>query len=114
MNGVAKYVVSTSLKDAAWNNSTIIAENVAEEVSKLKQQAGQDILIAGSATLIGTLMRDNLIDEFQLLVYPVVLGKGKRLFLDGVDATLTLIETKPYDSGVVLLRYQVLPKDAAR
>jgi dihydrofolate reductase len=114
MNGVAKYVVSTSLKDATWNNSTVIAENVAEEVRALKQQPGQDILIAGSATLIGTLMRDHLIDEFQLLVYPVVLGKGKRLFLGGIDATLALIETKPYESGVVLLRYRVLPKDAAR
>ncbi|HET8908317.1 MAG TPA: dihydrofolate reductase family protein [Ktedonobacterales bacterium] len=114
MNGVAKYVVSTTLKDATWNNSTIIAENVAEEVGKLKQQPGQDILIAGSANLIGTLMRDNLIDEFQMLVYPVVLGKGKRLFPDGIDATLKLIESKPYDSGVVLLRYHVLPKDAAK
>lgn len=114
MNGVAKYVVSTTLKDATWNNSTIIADNVAEEVGRLKQQPGQDILTAGSANLIGTLMRDNLIDEFQLLVYPVVLGKGKRLFPDGIDATLKLIETKPYDSGVVLLRYYVLPKDAAR
>lgn len=114
MNGVAKYVVSTTMKDAAWNNSTIIADKVAEEVGKLKQQPGQDILIAGSANLIGTLMRDNLIDEFQMLVYPVVLGKGKRLFPDGIDATLKLIESKPYDSGVVLLRYHVLPKDAAK
>lgn len=114
MNGVTKYVVSTTLRDATWNNSTIIAESVAEEVGTLKQQPGQDILIAGSANLIGTLMRDNLIDEFQLLVYPVVLCKGKRLCPDGIDATLKLIETKSYDSGGVLLRYQVLPKDAAK
>lgn len=108
MNNVNKYVVSTTLKDPTWNNSTVIAEDVADEIAKLKQQDGQDILVAGSATLIKSLMRDNLVDEFQLLVYPVVLGHGKRLFADGVGTSLKLVESRPYDSGVVLVRYQAV------
>jgi dihydrofolate reductase len=72
----------------------------------LKRQPGQDILVAGSATLIHTLMQHHLIDEYRLLVYPVVLGGGKRLFQDGVDTTLKLVESRPVGAGVVLLRYQ--------
>ncbi len=106
MNSLPKYVVSTTLEKAEWNNSTIIKENIVEEVSKLKQQPGQDILVAGSGTLVQTLMQHDLIDEYRLLVYPVVLGKGKQLFRDGSKATLKLVETKAFSSGVVLLRYQ--------
>ncbi len=106
MNGLPKYVVSTTLKTVEWNNSHLINENVAEEVSRLKQQSGQDILVAGSATLVNTLMEHNLIDEYHLLVYPVVLGSGKRLFRDGSKATLKLVETKTFSSGVALLGYQ--------
>jgi dihydrofolate reductase len=111
MNSLPKFVVSTTLEKVEWNNSRLIKENVAEEVSKLKQQPGQDILIAGSGTLVHTLMQHDLIDEYRLLVYPVVLGSGKRLFRDGSKATLKLVETKTFSSGVVLLRYQPAGKE---
>ena len=106
MNALPKYVVSTTLKNAGWNNSTIIKEDIVEAIARLKQQSGQDLLVAGSATLIQTLMQNDLIDEYRLLVYPVLLGSGKRLFRDGGKLPLKLIETKPFSSGVVLLRYQ--------
>jgi dihydrofolate reductase len=106
MNNLPKYVVSTTLEKAGWNNSTIIKENVAAEVSKLKEQSGQDILVAGSAMLVNTLVGHELIDEYRLLVYPVVLGSGKRLFRDVTNIAMKLVETKPFSSGVVLLRYQ--------
>ena len=106
MNGLPKYVVSTTLKKAEWNNSTIIKSSVVEEVSKLKNQSGGDILVAGSMTLLHTLMEHDLVDEYRLLTYPIVLGKGKRLFTDGMAASLRLTESKPMGSGVVLLRYE--------
>jgi len=106
MNSMPKYVVSTTLKKAEWNNSTIIKSNVVEEVAGLKKQSGGDILVAGSMTLIRTLMEHDLVDEYRLLTYPIVLGKGKRLFTDGMAASLKLIESKPMGSGVVLLRYE--------
>lgn len=106
MNSLPKYVVSTTLKKVEWNNSRLIKGNIAEQVSKLKQQPGQDILIGGSGKLVHTLIQHDLIDEYRLLVYPVVLGSGKRLFKDGSNATLKLVETKTFSSGVVLLRYQ--------
>ena len=103
-----KYVVSTTLKSAAaWRNSTLISQNVVDEVRKLKEQPGKNILMDGSSVLIHTLVQHKLIDEFNLLVYPVVLGSGKRLFPTGYHAPLELIETKPYPSGVVLMRYRV-------
>lgn len=105
MNALPKYVVSTTLEKAEWNNSTIISKNVAEEVQKLKQQSGQDILVAGSATLVQALMRHDLVDEYRLLTYPVVRGSGKRLFEGGSKATLKLAEAKSFSSGVAFLRY---------
>jgi len=111
MNSLPKYVVSTTLEKVEWNNSRLIKANVAEEVSKLKQQPGQDILVAGSATLVQTLMHHDLIDEYRLLTYPVVLGSGKRLFRDGSKAALKLVETRAFSSGVVLLRYQPAGKE---
>ena len=106
MNSLPKYVVSTTLKKAEWNNSAIIKSNVAKEVSKLKNQSGGDILVAGSMTLLRTLMENDLVDEYRLLTYPIVLGKGKRLFTDGPAASLRLTESRPMGSGVVLLRYE--------
>lgn len=106
MNTLPKVVVSTTLKQVGWQNSRLITGNVAGEVSKLKQQPSEDILIAGSGTLVRTLMQDDLIDEYRLLVYPVILGNGKRLFQDGTKTALKLMETKTFSSGVVLLRYQ--------
>jgi dihydrofolate reductase len=112
MNGLPKYVVSTTLDTVEWNNSRLIKENVADEVARLKQQPGQDILVAGSAKLIRTLIDHDLVDEYRLLVYPVVLGSGKRLYGDRGKTDLKLVETKPFGSGVVLLTYQA-PRNGA-
>ncbi|MGH3117088.1 MAG: dihydrofolate reductase family protein [Gaiellales bacterium] len=107
MNSMPKFVVSTTLEEADWNNSTLIAGDVAEEVSKLKQQQGGDILVAGSGQLVRTLMLHDLIDEYRLMVFPVVLGSGKRLFADGIDMTaLNLVEATPVGSGVLILTYR--------
>ncbi len=107
MNSLPKFVVSTTLTEVAWNNSRLIKENVAEAVSQLKQQPGQDILLAGSADLVYTLMHHDLIDEYRLMVYPVVVGNGKRLFRAGsAMTTLRLLETKTLSSGIVILSYQ--------
>jgi dihydrofolate reductase len=112
MNSLPKYVVSTTLKELEWNNSRLIKGNVAEEVSNLKQEPGQDILIAGSGELVRTLMQHDLVDEYRLLVYPVVLGSGKRLFKEGSYTTLKPVETKTFNSGVVLLTYRPDKKEA--
>jgi dihydrofolate reductase len=106
MNNLPKYVVSTTLKTVEWNNSHLIKKNVADEVSKLKHPPGQDILVAGSATLVNMLVEHDLIDEYHLLIYPVVLGNGKRLFKDGSKTILKLVETKSFSSGVVAHIYQ--------
>ena len=107
MNGLPKYVVSTTLQKAEWKGSIIIREHVAQEIGRLKQQPGQDILVAGSATLVQTLILHGLADEYHFLVYPVIVGLGKRIFQDGLDKTaLNLIESRAFSSGVVLLRYE--------
>ena len=106
MNGIQKYVVSTTLKNADWNNTQIISTNVAEEIAALKQQPGQDILIFGSSQLVQSLMKHDLIDDYWLMVFPIVLGEGKRLFADDSRATLKLAETKTLDSGIMLHCYQ--------
>ena len=106
MNDLPKYVVSTTLEKAEWNNSHVIKANVAEAVNLLKRQPGQDILVAGSATLVQTLIKENLVDEYHLLVYPVVVGKGKRLFQDGTTTVLQLVDSKTFSSGVMALIYQ--------
>ena len=105
MNSLPKYVVSTTLEKADWNNSTIINANVVDEISRLKPQYDQDILVAGSATLVQTLIQNDLVDEYRLLVYPIVLGKGKQLFQAGSDTKLNLVESKQFGE-VVLLCYQ--------
>jgi dihydrofolate reductase len=107
MNGYPKYVVSTTLEEPLeWSNSTLIKGNVAEEVSRLKQQPGKDILVFGSGDLVNTLMQHGLIDEYRLMVFPVVVGSGKRLF-DNIETTvLRLVETKTFGSGVVVLSYR--------
>jgi len=107
LNNLRKYVVSTTLKSAAaWRNSTVISENVVEEVRKLKVQPGKDIYVDGSSVLVHTLAQADLVDEYHLLVFPIVLGSGKRVFPKGLFAGLKLIETKSFPSGVILLRYQ--------
>jgi dihydrofolate reductase len=109
LNSVPKYVVSSTLKKAEWNNSTIIkdAKRVVEEITQLKQQPGQDILITGSATLVQSLRQTDLIDEYRFLVHPIIMGSGKRFFKDGMDTTrLELVKTKTFSLGVILLCYQ--------
>jgi dihydrofolate reductase len=106
MNAMPKYVVSTTLTTAAaWRNSTLIKSNVVEEVRALKAQAGKNIAIDGSSVLVRSLAQHDLVDEYSLLVYPIVLGGGKKLFADGVRLTLRLIESRAFPSGVVLMRY---------
>lgn len=106
MNGLPKYVATKSLKTLEWNNSHALKGDVAAEVAKLKQQPGKDILVAGSGKLVLTLMQHGLVDEFRLLVYPVVLGEGQRLFAAGAHAKLELITAQAFKSGVVACRYQ--------
>ncbi len=107
MNSMPKYVVSTTLKNAEWKNTTIINKNVVEEIKKLKEQAGQHILVAGSGKLVQTLMNHDLVDEYRFMVHPVVLGSGKRLFPEGTEqCKLTLVETKSFKTGIVVLHYQ--------
>jgi dihydrofolate reductase len=107
LNNLHKYVVSTTLKSAdAWRNSTIINENVVNEIRKLKEQPGKDIYIDGSSVLVHALAQADLVDEYSLLVFPIVLGSGKKVFPDGFYTGLKLIESKAFPSGVILLRYQ--------
>ena len=107
MNGLPKYVVSTTLQDLEWNNSRSIKGDVAQEVAKLKEQEGLDILVAGSAQLVHTLMQHDLVDEYRFMLHPIIVGNGKRLFRDGIDMTvLKLIGTKTFSSGIVILSYQ--------
>jgi dihydrofolate reductase len=112
MNSMPKFVVSTTLEEPLeWNNSTLIKGDVAEEVSRLKQQPGQDILIYGSGELVHTLMQHGLIDEYRIMVFPVFLGSGKRLFKDGSDTkVLRFVDTKTFSSGGVVLTYQPAEK----
>jgi dihydrofolate reductase len=104
-NSVRKYVVSTTLDRADWNNSTLIRDNVVAEITRLKQQDGQDIAVHGSATLVQTLIQHDLVDCYRLLIYPVVLGSGRRLFHEGTTATLNLVETRSFSGGVAALIY---------
>ena len=105
-NGTRKYVVSTTLDTVEWNNSVLVKGDIVEEITKLKQQDGPDIVVHGSATLVQTLIKHDLVDRYRLLVYPVVLGKGKRLFQDGATATLKLVKAQPFSSGVTALVYE--------
>ncbi len=106
MNDLPKYVVTTTLEKAEWNNSYLIKNNIFETITKLKQGSGQDILVAGSATLVNSLIDHDLIDEYHLLVYPLILGKGKRLFNYGSNSSLKLTGSKIFSSGVILLIYK--------
>ncbi len=113
MNGYPKYVASTTLQEPLeWNNSTIIKENVAEEVSSVKQQLGQDILVFGSGDLVNTLMQHDLIDEYRLMVFPIIVGSGQRHFADGNDEmVLELLDKETFGSGVVVLTYRSAGKE---
>jgi len=108
MNGVRKYVVSTTLEEPLeWQNSTLIGDDVAEEISRLKEQSGKDISISGSPTLVRSLLQDDLLDELRLMLHPIVVGSGKRLFEGGGDQkALELVDSKTFSTGVVYLTYQ--------
>jgi dihydrofolate reductase len=107
-NNMPKYVVSTTMDEADWNNSTVIKGDVAEEVGKLKEQPGGDILVNGSVQLVHALVEDDLIDEYRLMVFPVVLGSGKRLFGDTNESVaVRLVEAQPVGpDGIVILTYE--------
>jgi dihydrofolate reductase len=108
MNEFAKVVVSTTLKSADWNNSTLIGDNVAEQITELKQKPGANINLSGSGSLVTWLLRNGLLDRLDLLVFPVVLGGGKRLFEgEGAPAALDLVHTETFGSGVLHHTYQV-------
>jgi len=107
MNNTPKFVVSSTLDTLEWRNSTLIKDDVAAQLTALKQQPGKDIGITGSGTLIRSLLRDNLLDELRLLVHPIIVGSGKRLFADGSDQkSLNLVEAKTFSTGVLYLTYQ--------
>lgn len=107
MKRMKKYVVSTTLTSAdLWRNSVIIRDNVVEEIRNIKAAPGKNIYVDGSSVLVHTLAQHNLVDEYSLLVYPLVLGSGKRLFPDGLRVNLKLIDTKRFPTGVTLMRYQ--------
>ncbi len=107
MKSKKKYVVSTTLKSTElWRNSTIISENVVEEIHKLKEQPGQNIMLDGSSVLVHTLIEHDLVDEYALHVYPLVLGGGKKLFPDGKRVNLKLMESHALPTGVIYQRYQ--------
>jgi dihydrofolate reductase len=105
MNAITKYVVSSTLREAKWNNSHIIKGNVAREIQKLKEMDGKDILVAGSGMLVQALIQNDLVDELRLMVYPFVLGTGKRLFQDGSRLNLKLESAKPLNSKVLIMTY---------
>ncbi len=106
MNSLPKYVASTTLDEPTWNAS-VIEGDIAGKVAALRQEAGQNLLLGGSFSILRTLMDRNLIDEYRLLVHPVVVGSGRRLFENGgTPASFTLSATQTFDSGVVALAYE--------
>ncbi|MGC4044448.1 MAG: dihydrofolate reductase family protein [Armatimonas sp.] len=108
MNALPKYVASTTLTDPEWNNTTVLQGDTAEAVRQLKAQEGGDILIFGSNTLVQYLREHDLVDEYRLMIFPVVLGSGMRLFENSEDAKgLKLIDSRRFDSGVMVLAYEV-------
>jgi len=108
LNNAQKYVASTTLQEPlAWSNATLLKGNVPEAVAELKAQPGKDFLVMGSGTLVQTLMNHNLVDLYVLLVHPLVLGTGRRLFTDvGAPAALRLVDTQTTPTGVVIATYQ--------
>jgi dihydrofolate reductase len=106
-NSMPKYVVSSTLENPGWNNSTVLAGDVVEEVSRLRAASGGDIVVHGSARLVQTLIENDLVDEIRLMVFPVVLGAGKRLFGDGSDKLrLRLASSKTVGDGITILTYE--------
>lgn len=109
MNGYPKHVASRTLQEPLEWNASLLGEDVAEQVTGLKRQDGKDILVFGSVDLVDALMEHDLVDEYRLMVFPTVVGKGKRLFAEGREKTLKLAGTQTFGSGVVVLTYH--PED---
>lgn len=106
MNSLPKFVASTTLAAADWN-ATVLKGDITDEVARLKQQPGQDILVFGSANFIETLMQYDIVDEYRLMLFPIVQGSGKPLFKGGIDSkSLKLVDTKTFETGVVVLTYE--------
>lgn len=106
LNQVQKYVVSSTVTDPGWQNSTVLSGNPVEEVRALKEQPGRDIVVTGSITLCHALIRARLVDQYRLFVYPVVQGRGRRLFPDGVEVPqLSLLDAKAFRCGITYSSY---------
>jgi dihydrofolate reductase len=107
MNNLPKIVFSKTLQEVKWNNSRLVKENIAEEISKMKQQPGKDMVIFGSGSIVSTFMQHGLIDEYRIIVNPIVLGNGNPLF-KGINGKQNLkpLNTKVFDSGIVILFYE--------
>ena len=112
MNNLPKIVFSKTLQEVKWNNSRLVKENIVEEISKMKQQPGKDMVIFGSGSIVSTFMQFGLIDEYRIILNPVVLGNGKPLF-KGINGkqNLQLLKTRVFGSGVVILYYQPMGKE---
>jgi len=106
MNSMPKYVVSSTLDKVEWAGLKLITGNLLDEVRKLKKKPGQDVLLSGSAQLFNALAQENLIDLYRFMLHPIILGKGKRLFADGVERrVLALTDTKAFKAGIVVVEY---------
>ena len=106
MNGIRKYVFSSTLEVAGWNNSTIVRGDAVAEVTRLKQQAGQDLALYGHGRLAQTLLEHGLVDELRLSIHPVMVGSGRVLFRDGQKQALRFVGARTFGTGVVVLTYQ--------
>jgi dihydrofolate reductase len=114
-NSMPKYVVSSTLEEPEWNNSTVLKGSIAEEIAKLKQKHSGDVVVHGSARLVQTLVESDLVDEFRLMVFPVILGGGKRLFGETSDKKpLRLLDSKVVGDGVIILIYEPASEEARR
>jgi dihydrofolate reductase len=116
LNNIQKYVASTTLEEPlSWSNSTLLKGDAAEAVARLKQEPGKDLVVMGSGELVQSLMRHSLVDEYVLLIHPLVLGSGRRLFPDGgAFAELRLVGTKTTNNGVVITTYQPAKPTASK
>lgn len=106
INTTPKYVLSTTLQDPSWNNTTVVSEDVAERLREIKQSTDGDIGMSGSATTVRWLLANGLLDELALLVHPIAVGSGQRLFEDTPTQPLRLLHSQALDSGVLHLRYE--------
>ena len=116
LDNTQKYVASTTLEEPlSWSNSTLLKGDAAEAVARLKEEPGKDLVVLGSGELVQSLMRRNLVDEYVLLIHPLVLGSGRRLFADGgAFAALRLVDTKTTTTGVVIATYQPIDPTARK